>query len=188
MAQPGRALAWGARGRQFKSARPDHLLCIIPTLAQQELSLLPTASAPTRLAASEGANPACEGCEPKPSLRQFKSARPDHSFRNISIPLSKSACCRPRSAPTRPSLQNAANPACEGCEPKPSLRQFKSARPDHSFRNISTLRSAKSACCRPRSAPTRPSPFRRPPVQPARGQQFESARPDHSFRNISTLR
>ncbi len=24
MAQPGRALAWGARGRQFESARPDH--------------------------------------------------------------------------------------------------------------------------------------------------------------------
>src|SRR5581483_11264074 len=24
VAQPGRALAWGARGRQFKSARPDH--------------------------------------------------------------------------------------------------------------------------------------------------------------------
>jgi hypothetical protein len=26
VAQPGRALAWGARGRQFKSARPDHLI------------------------------------------------------------------------------------------------------------------------------------------------------------------
>jgi hypothetical protein len=26
VAQPGRALAWGARGRQFKSARPDHFL------------------------------------------------------------------------------------------------------------------------------------------------------------------
>src|SRR5947209_11781857 len=26
VAQPGRALAWGARGRQFKSARPDHSL------------------------------------------------------------------------------------------------------------------------------------------------------------------
>ena len=25
MAQPGRALAWGARGRQFKSARPDQI-------------------------------------------------------------------------------------------------------------------------------------------------------------------
>ena len=26
VAQPGRALAWGARGRQFKSARPDQSL------------------------------------------------------------------------------------------------------------------------------------------------------------------
>src|SRR5512146_1690427 len=26
VAQPGRALAWGARGRQFKSARPDQYL------------------------------------------------------------------------------------------------------------------------------------------------------------------
>ncbi len=32
VAQPGRALAWGARGRQFKSARPDHLnSAIIPS-------------------------------------------------------------------------------------------------------------------------------------------------------------
>ena len=32
MAQPGRALAWGARGRQFKSARPDQLLAFrLPT-------------------------------------------------------------------------------------------------------------------------------------------------------------
>ena len=31
VAQPGRALAWGARGRQFKSARPDHLLLQIPS-------------------------------------------------------------------------------------------------------------------------------------------------------------
>ena len=28
MAQPGRALAWGARGRQFKSARPDQFSII----------------------------------------------------------------------------------------------------------------------------------------------------------------
>ena len=29
MAQPGRALAWGARGRQFKSARPDHFIFLV---------------------------------------------------------------------------------------------------------------------------------------------------------------
>ncbi len=28
VAQPGRALAWGARGRQFKSARPDHFFLL----------------------------------------------------------------------------------------------------------------------------------------------------------------
>src|ERR1700752_5212464 len=32
VAQPGRALAWGARGRQFKSARPDHSNSRIATL------------------------------------------------------------------------------------------------------------------------------------------------------------
>jgi hypothetical protein len=26
VAQPGSALAWGARGRPFKSARPDHFV------------------------------------------------------------------------------------------------------------------------------------------------------------------
>lgn len=33
VAQPGRALAWGARGRQFKSARPDHssFLTLLPS-------------------------------------------------------------------------------------------------------------------------------------------------------------
>src|SRR5215472_15133241 len=31
VAQPGRALAWGARGRQFKSARPDHCFPILRT-------------------------------------------------------------------------------------------------------------------------------------------------------------
>jgi hypothetical protein len=36
VAQPGRALAWGARGRQFKSARPDQqpvLLLVVAFLA-----------------------------------------------------------------------------------------------------------------------------------------------------------
>jgi hypothetical protein len=30
VAQPGRALAWGARGRQFKSARPDQQFSYLP--------------------------------------------------------------------------------------------------------------------------------------------------------------
>ena len=39
VAQPGRALAWGARGRQFKSARPDHLFPVV--LALQAASTYP---------------------------------------------------------------------------------------------------------------------------------------------------
>src|ERR1700722_3236191 len=35
VAQPGRALAWGARGRQFKSARPDQFLPFLSRLIQQ---------------------------------------------------------------------------------------------------------------------------------------------------------
>jgi hypothetical protein len=39
VAQPGRALAWGARGRQFKSARPDHYsnqaVTRIPSVAEK---------------------------------------------------------------------------------------------------------------------------------------------------------
>ena len=34
VAQPGRALAWGARGRQFKSARPDHFFFVANQLLQ----------------------------------------------------------------------------------------------------------------------------------------------------------
>src|ERR1035438_4012060 len=35
VAQPGRALAWGARGRQFKSARPDHFFWIIDSRTER---------------------------------------------------------------------------------------------------------------------------------------------------------
>ena len=30
VAQPGSALAWGARGREFESRRSDHLLVFVP--------------------------------------------------------------------------------------------------------------------------------------------------------------
>src|SRR5437762_11980452 len=42
VAQPGRALAWGARGRQFKSARPDHLLLEILRCTQDFACGLPS--------------------------------------------------------------------------------------------------------------------------------------------------
>jgi hypothetical protein len=35
VAQPGRALAWGARGRQFKSARPDQSIAVLGFVKQQ---------------------------------------------------------------------------------------------------------------------------------------------------------
>jgi hypothetical protein len=37
VAQPGRALAWGARGRQFKSARPDHYFLFLSLRSQTAL-------------------------------------------------------------------------------------------------------------------------------------------------------
>src|SRR6266516_999455 len=63
VAQPGRALAWGARGRQFKSARPDHLLLEILRCAQDFACGLPSLRASRRL--------------------KFKSARPDHLLLEI---------------------------------------------------------------------------------------------------------
>ena len=46
VAQPGRALAWGARGRQFKSARPDHCFLSPTKYILAIRPLLPTASTP----------------------------------------------------------------------------------------------------------------------------------------------
>jgi hypothetical protein len=37
VAQPGRALAWGARGRQFKSARPDHFFVFISIKSRRQI-------------------------------------------------------------------------------------------------------------------------------------------------------
>jgi hypothetical protein len=58
VAQPGRALAWGARGRQFKSARPDQSLCIksdclrhaynLPTAEHPNSSAVALANAPNK--------------------------------------------------------------------------------------------------------------------------------------------
>jgi hypothetical protein len=49
VAQPGRALAWGARGRQFKSARPDHSIlssCGVYSSTNQEKHFDPEGSFP----------------------------------------------------------------------------------------------------------------------------------------------
>ncbi len=55
VAQPGRALAWGARGRQFKSARPDHLLLISSPSIPWDIRGRPTKHPNLRRSASEGA-------------------------------------------------------------------------------------------------------------------------------------
>ena|ERR1700733_402107 len=47
VAQPGRALAWGARGRQFKSARPDQLSW---GPSQTTLGISPAVSPPSLIA------------------------------------------------------------------------------------------------------------------------------------------
>jgi hypothetical protein len=60
VAQPGRALAWGARGRQFKSARPD-----------QHFSD-PSLRSGFRLRAPASLTPA--------NRLKFRSARPDQCF------------------------------------------------------------------------------------------------------------
>ena len=46
VAQPGRALAWGARGREFKSPRPDHSLLSATPFASASTSQLPTPKQP----------------------------------------------------------------------------------------------------------------------------------------------
>lgn len=37
VAQPGSVLAWGARGRRFKSCRPDHFVSVPPVGAHEQL-------------------------------------------------------------------------------------------------------------------------------------------------------
>ncbi len=81
VAQPGRALAWGARGRQFKSARPDHsflsptkyMLAIRPLLPDREHPKSHRGEAQRRRA-----NKSVRGAAARADSRPFKSARPDH--------------------------------------------------------------------------------------------------------------
>ena len=47
VAQPGRALAWGARGRQFKSARPDQIISRTSSEIIGRLSCSPTQAPPS---------------------------------------------------------------------------------------------------------------------------------------------
>jgi hypothetical protein len=111
VAQPGRALAWGARGRQFKSARPDQIIQLIAYRLYRQCSWqLPIREAPQPRSRERMPNLACEGCEAQPSPRQFKSARPDQIIQLIAFSLvlaSQSATAYPRSAPTAFARANA---------------------------------------------------------------------------------
>ena len=77
VAQPGRALAWGARGRQFKSARPDHSVLLHPnSLQRQYRSRLPTASSP---------NPAY--AQRMPPIQPARGARRSRAFGSSNLPV-----------------------------------------------------------------------------------------------------
>src|SRR5256714_4648670 len=70
VAQPGRALAWGARGRQFKSARPDQFLaekCRVPNRRNCRREH------PNLSASEASATKACEGSA-LVATESFKSA------------------------------------------------------------------------------------------------------------------
>ena len=78
VAQPGRALAWGARGRQFESARPDHYSLIRPSSSHHHRSsCCRSTKHPNHAQQRSGcaSSPACEGREAKSCLRQVRAPR-----------------------------------------------------------------------------------------------------------------
>ncbi len=72
VAQPGRALAWGARGRQFKSARPDHFSETLAAGSFTSFRISP--AAPASLTPAKRLNLGCEG-----SAVQICPSRPFNS-------------------------------------------------------------------------------------------------------------
>ena len=109
VAQPGRALAWGARGRQFKSARPDQFLSLrlVPSQSGMDCKL-PIASAPRLLreAKRSAITRKCEGsCASSDRLtgslaqnaRDFGSRLPLPSLRSDRSRLPNASIC-----PSRP--------------------------------------------------------------------------------------
>ncbi len=144
VAQPGRALAWGARGRQFKSARPDHYISSKLTSFASSIPCgtadprsAPTLNPPWRIPSQ-----ACEGRSTKRSgvgrIRQFKSARPDHYISSKLTSFASSIPCGtadPRSAPTlNPPWripESGLRGALDKAHRRRRIRQLKSARTDH---------------------------------------------------------
>src|SRR5205807_9103118 len=148
VAQPGRALAWGARGRQFKSARPDHLLLEILRCAQDFACELPSlrASRPQDGSSSNLRVPTT--C----SWRSFAALRispadsrryAPHARKTAQVQICPS---RPL-APRDPSLRSGfrlRTPVATLLTPARRLK-FKSARPDHLLLEI--LRCAQDFAC-----------------------------------------
>ncbi len=141
VAQPGRALAWGARGRQFKSARPDHLLSHLNQSFSSDLRGRPTKHPNLASRARRMHQYRLRGVrgEAEPSAVQICPSRPI-TFSNQSF----SSDIRGR--PTKhPNLSSAAaddtNRDCEGCEakPSPSAVQICPSRPFKSIIHIVSL-------------------------------------------------
>ena len=78
VAQPGRALAWGARGRQFKSARPDHLFIqfYYTFSATAARDCRPRSTPTMRLSRSGGA-----------SIRSARGARHSRALGSSNLPV-----------------------------------------------------------------------------------------------------
>ncbi len=102
VAQPGSALAWGARGRRFKSARPDHSFSTRkPAGTVEAFNCRPTQYpkfASRRAAAATKKD--CKGCEAKPSRGGSNPPVPTIPFprANLLEPLRHSTA-DPRSTP-----------------------------------------------------------------------------------------
>ena len=153
MAQPGRALAWGARGRQFKSARPDHLLYSNQSFSS-DIRGRPTKHPNLSSAAADDTNRDCEGCEakPSPSAVQICPSRPI-TFSNQSF-MQRVFVADPRSTPTcHPPQRMTPIETARGARQSRALRQFKSARPDHFRFTQITLHPAKVIRGRPTKHP-----------------------------------
>jgi hypothetical protein len=135
VAQPGRALAWGARGRQFKSARPDQLfVSSLPSTVSQNFCRRPRAPQTNAQPQSGCAVMSARGADSQSQRdRQFESARPDQLFVSV--------CRRPFPETTsadREHPKTIAQPqsgcavmSARGADSRSQRdRQFKSARPD----------------------------------------------------------
>src|SRR5690242_5088641 len=82
VAQPGSALAWGARGRRFKSARPDHSFSTRkPAGTVEAFNCRPTQHPNRKQTRSGCGEKRLQGVRGEAEPRRFKSARTDHSHR-----------------------------------------------------------------------------------------------------------